>query len=259
MDRRSFIKGAGALAASAKIVQRLEGETPSGADGSCRVAAYYFANYHQDERNIQAHGPGWTEWNLVKAAGPRFPGHRQPRIPLWGYEDESDPRVFEKKIAAASARGIDAFIFDWYWYKDGPFLESALTEGYLKSSNCKDLKFAVMWANHDWFDIQPAKMVGAPSLQFAGAIAAEPFRAMVDRLLRLFQHPSYLLVDGCPYFSIYELYRFIQGLGGVQQAALALEQMRGKARALGFPDIHINAVTWGVKLLPGQSQISNLA
>jgi len=44
----------------------------------------------------------------------------------------------------------------------------------------------------------------------------------------------------------------------VTQAALALEQMRSKARALGFPDIHINAVTWGVKLLPGQSEISNL-
>ncbi len=258
MDRRSFMYGAGALAASAQLGRGLEAAKPGGADTSCRVAAYYFANYHQDERNIRAHGPAWTEWNLVKAAAPRFPGHRQPRIPLWGYEDESDPRVFEKKIAAASASNIDAFIFDWYWYKDGPFLESALTDGYLRSANCKDLKFGVMWANHDWFDIQPAKMVGTPSLQFAGGIGVEPFEAMVDRLLELFQHPAYLLVNGCPYFSIYELYRFVQGLGGVQQAALALEQMRRKARVLGFPDIHINAITWGVKLLPGQSEISNL-
>ena len=58
-----------------------------------------------------------------------------------------------------------------------------------------------MWANHDWYDIQPAKMAGN-LLQFAGAIGLEPFEAMVDRLLELFQHPSYLLVDGCPYFSI---------------------------------------------------------
>jgi len=257
MDRRNFIIGAGALAANVQLGQQLEAEEPGSADGSCEIAAYYFGNYHLDERNIKAHGPGWTEWNLVKAAAPRFPGHRQPRIPLWGYEDESDPRVFEKKIAAASASNIDAFIFDWYWYKDGPFLESALTEGYLGSANCKDLKFGVMWANHDWFDIQPARMAGN-LLQFAGAIGLEPFEEMVDRLLKLFQHPSYLLVDGCPYFSIYELYRFVQGMGGVTQAALALEQMRSKARALGFPDIHINAVTWGVKLLPGQSEISNL-
>lgn len=257
MNRRSFIVGAGALAANIQLSRRLEAEQVSGTDGSCQVAAYYFANYHQDERNIKAHGPAWTEWNLVKAAGPRFPGHRQPRIPLWGYEDESDPRVFEKKIAAASASKIDAFIFDWYWYKDGPFLERALTDGYLKSDNCKALKFGIMWANHDWYDIQPAKMTGSP-LQYAGAIGLEPFDAMVDRLLELFQHPSYLLVDGCPYFSIYELYRFVQGMGGVAQAALALEKMRSKARALGFPDIHVNAVTWGVKLLPGQSEIGNL-
>jgi len=256
MDRRSFMLGAGTLAANLQLSRRLEAEKPS-ADGSCRVAAYYFGNFHQDARNNKAHGPAWTEWNLVKAAAPRFPGHRQPRIPLWGYQDESDPRVFERKIAAASASNIDAFIFDWYWYKDGPFLESALSDGYLKSANCKDLKFGVMWANHDWYDIQPARMTSNP-LQFAGAIGLEPFEFMVDRLLELFQHPSYLLVDGCPYFSIYELYRFVQGLGGVQQAALALEQMRKKVRALGFPDLHINAVTWGVKLLPGQSEISNL-
>ena len=29
-------------------------------------------------------------------------------------------------------------------------------------------------------------------------------------------------------------------------------------RTLGFPDLHVNAVTWGVKLLPGQSEIANL-
>jgi hypothetical protein len=31
----------------------------------------------------------------------------------------------------------------------------------------------------------------------------------------------------------------------------------GRARALGFPNTHVNAVTWGVQLLPGQSEVSN--
>ncbi len=39
-------------------------------------------------------------------------------------------------------------------------------------------------------------------LQFAGGIGREPFEAMVDRLLELFQHPSYLLVGGCPYLEV---------------------------------------------------------
>lgn len=258
MNRRDFLSGVGALAASTQLGRVLKAEQKHADHGPCTVAAYYFGDYHLDERNIKEHGPGWTEWNLVKAATPRFPGHHQPRIPLWGYTDESDPEIFAKKIAAAVASKIDAFIFDWYWYKDGPFLESALTDGYLRAPNCRDLKFALMWANHDWFDIQPAKMAGDPILEFAGAIGAEPFQAMVERLLKLFQHPSYLLVDGCPYFSIYELFRFVQGFGGVAAAASALQKMRDQVRALGFPDLHLNAVTWGVKLLPGQSEVANL-
>ena len=169
MNRRDFLAGVGALAASTQISRKLEPQQFGSNLGSCQVAAYYFANFHQDERNIKVHGPNWTEWNLVKAATPRFPGHRQPRIPLWGYEDEADPRVFEKKIAAASANKINAFIFDWYWYQDGPFLESALNGGYLRASNNKELKFGVMWANHDWYNIQPAKMASPPPLQIGRA------------------------------------------------------------------------------------------
>ena len=67
------------------------------------MASYYFGNYHPgDPRNTKNKGPDWSEWELVKAAKPRFPGHQQPRVPLWGYGDESDPKVMEQKIAAAA-------------------------------------------------------------------------------------------------------------------------------------------------------------
>jgi hypothetical protein len=80
------------------------------------VASYYFGNYHPgDPRNSRMKGPAWSEWELVKAARPRFPGHQQPKVPLWGYRDESDPKVMAQKIAAAADHGIDAFIFDWYF------------------------------------------------------------------------------------------------------------------------------------------------
>ena len=46
------------------------------------VACYYFPNYHADARNAATHGPGWSEWELVKRAEPRFAGHRQPRVPV---------------------------------------------------------------------------------------------------------------------------------------------------------------------------------
>ena len=47
------------------------------------IYAYYFPNWHVDERNEQWHGKGWTEWNVVKCALPKFEGHYQPRVPLW--------------------------------------------------------------------------------------------------------------------------------------------------------------------------------
>ena len=125
-----------------------------------QLAAYYFPNYHVDPRNEKVHGPQWTEWELMKYATPRFPGHRQPRVPLWGYQDEADPAVMAQKIDAAANAGIDTFVFDWYWY-DGPYLERALDEGFLQAPNRNRMKFALMWANHDWTDKHPVGYDGA--------------------------------------------------------------------------------------------------
>jgi hypothetical protein len=257
MDRREFIAAAGAVLVNEGLVPGAA-LAEAAAPNDVITAAYYFGNFHVDPRNEQAHGAGWTEWNLVKAATPRFPGHDQPRVPQWGYVDESRAEVFSQKIAAAHTHGVDALIFDWYWYEDGPFLNRALDDGYLKASNNKDVRFALMWANHDWIDLHPAKMDSPGKVQFHGAVSRQAFDRMCDRVVELFRHPSYLKINGEPYFSIYELFRFVEGIGGLSKAALALDALRDKARAAGFPGVHINAVTWGVKLLPGEAQVTNL-
>ena len=122
-NRRTFLRqsGVAAGAALAGTLPSLAAEQPS-AD-AYQVGAYYFGNYHVDPRNEKRYGKGWTEWELVKAARPRFPGHRQPRVPVWGYEDEADPAVMEKKIDAAANYGLD------YWstfYRDNPDLAAAV-------------------------------------------------------------------------------------------------------------------------------------
>jgi hypothetical protein len=66
-----------------------------------------------DPHNEKIHGANWTEWNLLKDAKPRFPGHLQPNVPAWGYEMDNDPAVMAKKIDAAADNGVDHFIFDW--------------------------------------------------------------------------------------------------------------------------------------------------
>ena len=225
------------------------------------IACYYFPNYHpNDLRNERLKGRGWSEWELVKNARPRFPGHRLPKAPLWGYTDESDPRVMAQKIAAAAGHGINAFIFDWYWYNDGPFLQRGLDEGFLKARNNDRLKFSLMWANHDWVDIHPWKRGTPQKVLYPGQVTPATFEILCDHVIeQYFQHPSYWRIEGKPYFSVYELFRLVESLGGVDQARVALDRFRAKARAAGLPGLHLNAVTWGVQILPTEQTVKNPA
>jgi hypothetical protein len=222
------------------------------------VLAYYFPNYHVDPRNEAAHGEGWTEWELVRAAKPRFPGHVQPKVPAWGHEDESDPQVMARKIDAAADHGITGFIFDWYWYEDGPFLRAALDRGFLRAPNHGRLRFSLMWANHDWVNIHPAAAHRPQPLLYPGAVSRKAFDAMADEIVsRYFRHPAHQLVDGRPYFSIYELFRFVKSMGGVEGARAALDGLEERARRAGLPGVHLNAVVWGVQILPGETSIAD--
>ena len=222
------------------------------------IGAYYFPNYHVDPANEAVHGPGWTEWELVRRATPRFPGHAQPKVPRWGYEDEADPRVMARKIDAAADHGIGHFLFDWYWHDEGPFLRRALDEGFLRAANHHRLRFALMWANHDWVDLFPARPGVPPRRLHPGPVSAQTFRAATDHAIEhYFKHPSYWKIYGCPYFSFYELMTLIRGLGGMSATRGALEDFRARTRAAGFPDLHLNAVVWGVQILPTEEAIKD--
>lgn len=215
-----------------------------------RPAVYYFPGYHHDPRYARWHGPEWSEWELVKRAEPRFPGHRQPREPAWGYADESDPEVAGRSIRAAADHGISAFIYDWYWYDDRPFLEGALERGYLASPDRSRLDFALMWANHDWLNIHPFKRGTVPTVLEEGAVSRERFAHATDYMLEHYLgRPEYWRPDGRPYLSIYDLPTLVAGLGGVDAASDALSDFRGRARTRIGTDLHLGAVLVGSGIL----------
>ncbi len=226
------------------------------------VACYYFPNYHLDKRNAKVFEKNWSEWELVKKAVPRYPGHYQPRIPLWGYTDEADPGQMAQKIDAAADNGIDVFIFDWYYYNDGLFLENGIEKGFLKAPNNNKLKFAIMWANCDWLNIHPCKAapdkkVIAPLL-FQGQITQETWNEMTDYIIKkYFKNPSYWKIEGAPYFSIYDFNKLLESFGNIDATKAGLKHFREKTREAGFSDLHLNLVYWGKPVIPCEKAVKN--
>jgi Glycosyltransferase WbsX len=239
-------------------------QKPAAADKKYEVAVYYFPNYHPDSINTRWHGKGWTEWEVVKAAKPRFPGHEQPKKPSWGYFDESDPAWAAKEIDLAADNGIDCFIYDWYWYSNtGQYLQEGLEKGFLKAPNRSRLKFALMWANHDWFNIQPATFDNHRIKLTEGAVTMALWDTISTYVVeKYFKQPNYWKIDGRPYFSIYEIATFINGLGGMDNAAKAIQMLENKTEKAGFPGVHFNIMSWMVsdelvKTLPGPDAPTN--
>ena len=211
-----------------------------------QVAVYYFPNYHPDSINAKWHGKGWTEWEVVKSARPRFAGHEQPKVPVWGYFNEADPAWAAKEIDLAADNGIDCFIYDWYWYSNtGQYLQEGLEKGFLKAPNRSRLKFALMWANHDWLNIQPATFDNSRVALTQGEVSMSLWDTISTYIVeKYFSQPNYWLIDGKPYFSIYEIVTFINGLGGMENAEKAIRLLDEKTKRAGFPGVHLNIMSW---------------
>lgn len=265
VSRSAFLQGAAAvigLAGLDRIVSAPAAQAapaPSEPAGKPQIAAYYFPQWHVDPRNVTWHGDGWTEWRTLQQALPRFPKHEQPKVPLWGYQDESDPAVMQNKIGAAADHGLDAFIFDWYWYENSTFLGRALEQGFLGAPNNDRLKFALMWADQDWWDLYPQKRsrftTSTPyETLIPGTTPPDSFRAMTDYVIETYLgHPSYWTVDGGKYFSFYDLGLLQSSLGDPSQVRAALDDFRTRAAAAGRGPLHLNAVV--TQFVPNASDL----
>jgi hypothetical protein len=221
---------------------RSDGSGSGGAERDIQVAAIYFPSWHAEPRRDARRGPGWTEWELMKAGRPRFPGHAQPIEPAWGYAEETDPAVMTRSVATAAEYGIDAFLWDWYWYDGEDFLNRPLNETYL-SLPAHPTKFALMWANHNWMDVFPARNDRRSELVFPASVNADEFHRMTDLIIeRYLTHPAYWRVNGAAWFTIFMLQQLQDDLGGVAATAAALADFRARARAAGAGELHINAM-----------------
>ncbi len=202
--------------------------------------AWYFPNWHVTSFNESGHGKGWTEWEVVKYAVPRFEGHSQPKKPLWGYEDESNPKVFEKKIQTAHDYGLDGFIFDFYWFKElGPHRRDALDKGFLKAENNELCEFGIMWANHDPVYAHPCGYMHDNNALTTGSADVQMFYEITDYCIKhYFPKANYIRIDGKCYFGIWDLNKLIHDFGGIEGTAIMLNDFRRRAKEAGF-EVHL--------------------
>lgn len=209
------------------------------------VACYTFPNYHPSAIHNKLYGPGWTEYNLTRYARPWFPGHQQPRGPLLGELDESQPATWEKYNQLAKQHGIDVLIWDWYWYNGEPALHEALENGFLQSSNHHDIKFACMWTNHPWYILYPTLQTdGTPKYPASYPPPDKDletcWRSLSYILARYCHYPNYWKIDGKPVICIWDPNNMEKSLG-LPTSKKVLSDLQAYAKKLGYPGIHFHS------------------
>lgn len=228
-------------------------------DDDYYVAAYIWPSTHHDARFGDMLWPeGAGEWEIIKKGNPRFDGHYQPKVPLWGYEHDDDPEVMEKWIDAATDHGVNVFIFDWYWFDEGPFLESSLNNGFLKAKNRDKMQFYLMWANHDvrrnYWNVH--KFADDTSVMWEGAVDMDNFKIIVDRVInRYFSQPNYFKINGSPVYSVFSIYNLIKSFGSLEETRAALDYFREETKKAGFPDLHLQLIAF---VAPGEEVVHQI-
>lgn len=222
------------------------------------VAAYIWPSCHHDERFGDMLWPeGIGEWEVINKGNPRYEGHYQPRLPLWGQEMDNDPEVVERWIDLAVDHGVNIFVYDWYWYDEGPFLESALNDGFLKAKNNSKMQFYIMWANHDvrrnYWNVH--KFKDDTSILWNAVVDEENFKIIVDRVInQYFKKPNYFKIDGKPVFSIFSIDKLMESFGGdTKKTREALDYFREEVKKAGFPDLHIQWNQGGGSIMSKES------
>ncbi len=203
--------------------------------------AYNFPSWHPSPVMEKLFCKGWTEFETLKNSKALFPGHLFPKYPLWGFFNEAEPAWAEKEIDTAAQFGIDAWMIDWYWHEGTMFYQEQLENGFLKASNREKLKFAVMWANHHWKNVYPARSVAEASTMLPQAHNQADMMKVTEYCIRnYFSQPNYWRIDGRPVFAIFDVSLLLQSLSA-DQLKKTFDQMRERTLKSGLGELHLQA------------------
>jgi lipopolysaccharide biosynthesis protein len=170
-----------------------------------RPIATYLPQYHPIPENDLWWGKGFTEWNNVAKASPRFKGHYQPHLPSdLGFYDLRLSEVREEQAHMASEYGIYGFCYYHYWFNGKQLLNRPLDA--VVESGRPDFPFCISWANEDWtrsWDGQSGQVLVHQEYSEEDDIAHMKFLCK-----QFFKDKRYIRVDGKPLFIIYRVFNF---------------------------------------------------
>jgi Glycosyltransferase WbsX len=170
-------------------------------DQQTKLIAMYFPQFHAIPENDRWWGKGFTDWNNVKNANAQFEGHYQPRIPLDNnYYDQSELETLRWQINIAKEHGIYGFCHYHYWF-DGKQLLETPTNLILENKDI-DFPFCLSWANETWsrrWDGRNHHIL----IQQTHLPTKESWKRHYDYLIKAWNDPRAIKVDGKPVFIIY--------------------------------------------------------
>jgi hypothetical protein len=205
------------------------------------VVAYNFPAWHPSPFMEKHFGTGWTEFETLKNSRPLYPGHLFPKYPLWGYFNEAEPEWAEREIETAADFGVDVWMIDWYWHSGTMFYHEQLEQGFLKARNRARLKFAIMWANHHWRNVYPARSPSDAAMLLPQLHSEEDLLRVTDYCIEhYFHHPNYWRLEGRPVFAFFDVRLLLEALSA-DRLRRGLERMRERVRKAGLGDLHLQA------------------
>jgi hypothetical protein len=207
------------------------------------VVCYNYPCWHPCPWMQQRFGEGWTQFQALRDSKPLYPGHLYPKYPLWGEYNEADPQWAAKEIDTASAFGIDVFMHCWYWQEGVQRCHLQLQDGFLKAPNREKLKFAVMWANHDYWNAWPAPTAlgGKPAnISRQNHSDEDTLRALDSCIERYFRQPNYWRIDGAVVFGIYSIDNLLRDIP-LPRLRTLFDRMRERVAKAGLGGLHLQA------------------
>lgn len=199
-----------------------------------QILAFYLPQFHPFKENDEWWGKGFTEWTNVGKAKPLFKGHNQPRVPTeLGYYDLRLPIIREQQAQMARDAGVTAFCYWHYWFGNGKRLIPEVFEEVLTSGS-PDFPFCLGWANHSWY----AKNWNSDGSITQKLLMEQTYPGVEDEkmhfkfLLRAFQDPRYVKVDGAPLLYIFAPKDLPKNY---------LDDLRKWTKEAGFPDLFLVA------------------